>query len=34
MNPPWGFLGSVLESVSGSLPLWAGISLLECAVRL
>lgn len=27
MNPPWSFLGRVLENVSGSLPLWAGISL-------
>lgn len=27
MNLPWSSLGSVLENVSGSLPLWAGISL-------
>lgn len=27
MNPPWSSLGSVLENVSGSLPIWAGISL-------
>lgn len=26
MIPPWSSLGSV-ENVSGSLPLWAGISL-------
>ena len=27
MTPPWSPLGSVLGNISGSLPLWAGISL-------